>query len=176
MDRPNRRSPRLPGYDYAQDGGYFVTICTHERACLFGEVIDGAMRLNALGVIVAEEWQRSGEIRAEIVLDAWVIMPNHMHAIVFIHHADLDYVPGGESNCPTGPRPKSLSSLMAGFKSVATKRINAHRGMPGAPVWQGRYHDHIIRHERDLDRHRQYIIENPARWREDADNLGVNLS
>ena len=181
---PHRRSPRLPDYDYALDGAYFVTICTHERRNFLGEVIEAEMRLNALGEIVAEEWQRSGEMRKEITLDTWVIMPNHMHAIVFIcqetsvstRRDDRPVVPavihaGADSKRgPRGPRPRSLSSLMAGFKAAATTRINAFRSTPGEPVWQGRFYDHILRDERDLDLHRAYILNNPGRWAEDRDN------
>jgi putative transposase len=81
-DKHHRRSLRLPGYDYSQPGAYFVTICAHQRQCIFGEIIDGQMRLNQYGVIVADEWQKSSIIRREIELDAWVVMPNHFHGIV----------------------------------------------------------------------------------------------
>jgi putative transposase len=176
--RPNRHSPRLPDYDYAIDGAYFVTICTHERLNLFGEVIDAVMQLNALGEIVSEEWQRSGEMRKEITLDEWGIMPNHLHAIVFItqeapasgrRDVRLD-VSTGFGHTPRGPRPRSLSSLVGGFKAAATSRVNVLRGTPGMPVWQGRFYDHILRDERDLDLHRAYILNNPGRWAEDRDN------
>ena len=79
-----RRSIRLPGYDYSAAGLYFVTICTYQRQCLFGAVVNGAMRLNDLGRIVATEWVRSAEIRREIECDEWVVMPNHVHGIVRI--------------------------------------------------------------------------------------------
>ena len=79
-----RRSIRLRGYDYSQPGVYFVTLCTHNQEHLFGEVVDGEMRLNELGQVVREEWLRSAEIRREIILDAFVIMPNHLHGIVII--------------------------------------------------------------------------------------------
>ncbi|MEH2403438.1 transposase [Nostoc sp.] len=83
-DKHHRQSIRLKGYDYASAGGYFITICSHQRECLFGEVVDGTMQLNDLGQIVAEEWERSPNLRQEIKLDAWIVMPNHFHGIVFI--------------------------------------------------------------------------------------------
>ena len=83
-----RRSIRLPGYDYSQAGEYFITICTHEHEYLFGEIANDEMQLNAFGRIVDSEWQKSAEIRTEIELGAYVIMPNHFHAIVHILDSD----------------------------------------------------------------------------------------
>jgi REP element-mobilizing transposase RayT len=80
---PRRRSIRLPTYDYAQGGAYFVTICSYERRCVFGRVIDGQVQVNEIGAIIEEEWFRSPIFR-KIVLDAFVVMPNHIHGIVFI--------------------------------------------------------------------------------------------
>jgi REP element-mobilizing transposase RayT len=80
----HRRSIRLKGYDYASEGIYFVTICTLDKKCLFGEVIDGEMRLNELGKIVRDEWMRTPEIRPDVALDRMVVMPNHLHGIVLI--------------------------------------------------------------------------------------------
>ncbi|MGH6960982.1 MAG: hypothetical protein ACREE7_10900 [Dongiaceae bacterium] len=79
-----RRSIRLSGYDYAQAGGYFVTLCTHRRRSLFGEIVHAEMKLNSIGKVVQAEWLRSAELRAEIVLDAFVVMPNHLHGIALI--------------------------------------------------------------------------------------------
>lgn len=159
-----RRSLRLRHYDYAQAGAYFVTVCAYDRRCLFGDIVDGAMRLNDVGRIIADEWHKSARIRAEIELDTWVIMPNHFHGIAIITHRSDRPV------APTGPPPRSIGALMAGFKSASTKRINAARGTPGARVWQRNYYDHVIRNEADLHRIRQYIADNPARWAEDPEN------
>ncbi len=83
-NKHHRRSIRLKGYDYSSAGAYFITICAYQRACLFGEIVDGMMQLNEFGQIVADEWLKSSEIRREIALDEWVVMPNHIHGIVFI--------------------------------------------------------------------------------------------
>jgi putative transposase len=160
-----RRAMRLQGYDYAQAGAYFVTLCTHNRDCLFGDIVDGRPRLGEFGAIVAEEWSRSTDIRREIELDEWVVMPNHLHAIVVITAAGKAH-----GRAPLHPRARSLSSLVAGFKAATTKRINARRGTPGEPVWQRNYSDHIIRNEKSLDAIRQYIQENPLRWADDDEN------
>ena len=165
-NKHHRRSIRLPGYDYSQSGAYFVTICVDRRRCLFGDVIDGQMRLNQYGAIVAEEWQRSSVIRQEIELDGWVVMPNHFHAIVIINNP---VGANGRSPLPNAspiPRmkPKSLSSLMAGFKSITTKKINILRDAPGAKLWQRNYYEHIIRNSNAMNEIRQYIINNPLSW------------
>lgn len=100
----NRRSVRLSGYDYSQPGAYFVTICTHKRDLLFGEVLNGEMRPNEIGRVVSQEWFRSANIRAEIELypDEFVVMPNHIHGIVWIvGHMGGDRSPGrGARPCP----------------------------------------------------------------------------
>ena len=169
--RHHRHSIRLRGYDYAQTGAYFVTVCAQDRACLFGDVIDGVMRLNDSGRIAADEWTRSGTLRTEIAIDEWVVMPNHVHGIVVITGGDARR--GDRPVAPTpGPRPRSLGAMIAGFKSAATTRINEQRGTPGAPVWQRNYYEHIVRDEDDLNRIRQYIRENPAHWASDRENPG----
>ena len=179
-DIHHRRSIRLKGYDYSQAGAYFVTICTHDRLCLFGEIVDGEMRLNDFGRIVAAEWIRSGELRSEIETGEYVVMPNHFHGIVMI----TDIV-GNGVGCRgdrlvapkmPGPQPKSIGAMMAGFKSDVTKRINETRDTSGAPVWQRNYHEHIIRNDADYNRIAEYVAYNPQRWAEDTlhpDNVDV---
>jgi putative transposase len=81
---PQRRSLRLKGYDYSQTGVYFVTLCAQEKKCLFGEIVNDEMRVNELGTIVAAEWEKSAEIRSEIELGPYVVMPNHLHGIILI--------------------------------------------------------------------------------------------
>lgn len=89
---PDRKSPRHPFFDYRSIAAYFGTLCTKDRRCLFGEVVRGRMWLNDLGRIVAEEWERSETLRERIVLDAWIVMPNHMHGIVCIVPSEVDTV------------------------------------------------------------------------------------
>ena len=159
-----RRSIRLKGYDYTQPGAYFVTICTHGRAMLFGRVVDGEMALNAYGEIVREEWFRTAQVRpyVELFPDEFVVMPNHIHGIVWIVGATRRVAP--TNGHPHGPVPGSLGAIIGQFKSIVTKRINALRGTPGAPVWQRNYYEYIIRTERALDAIRRYIAANPLRW------------
>jgi putative transposase len=117
----HRISYRLQGHDYSRGGCYYVTICTRNRACLFGEVRDGEMHLNRSGQVAQDEWSRSADLRSELVLDAFVVMPNHIHGIVFI-----DMQKGDPPVAPTmvnGPRPRSLGSFIGGYKSSVTRRI-----------------------------------------------------
>jgi len=159
---------RLRGWDYSQAAVYFVTICTYQRECLLGEVVDGWMRTNAYGRIVEGEWLRTPEIRPEVELDGFMVMPNHLHGIVVV---------SGRGARPCAPttghlfrRPRSLGSLVAGFKSASTRRINAARGAAGSAVWQRNYHDRIVRNEQELRAIRQYIRQNPAHWPDDPEN------
>lgn len=188
-----RSNLRLQGADYAQPGAYYVTICAHERKCLFGEVIEGCVLRNTLGQTVADEWLKTAEIRREVTLDTWVVMPNHLHGIVMIGHPtdrrgggpwaatggrqfDATAATGAEVGrtaerlLPSGPRPASLGAIIAGFKSASTRRINELRQTPGMPVWQRNYYEHIIRDERALGRIREYIVNNPLQWALDREN------
>ena len=168
----HRQSIRLRGYDYSQAGIYFITICTHHRECIFGEVVDRQMRLNKVGCIVAEEWLRSSKIRSGIELDEWVIMPNHIHAIVVFNSSIEIPDPVGANSCaPLHRKPRSLSSLIAGFKSTTTKQINEIHQTPKIPVWQRNYYEQIIRNEVSLSKIQQYIINNPSNWLHDTENL-----
>jgi putative transposase len=172
-------SARLRGWDYRSTGWYFVTICTRDRRCWFGDVMDGQVRLSEVGTIVAEEWLNTEKIRPNVVLDRWVIMPNHLHSIVVITN-DLVSPSGPPISTPVGsenPQPArlqsgSLGSIVGQFKSVCTKRIRA-KGFDNF-VGQSRFYDHIIRSQRALDNIRRYIDDNPSRWETDKENP-INL-
>lgn len=178
FDRHHRRSVRLRQYDYRQVGAYFLTLCTRHRECLFGEIVDGEMALNEIGRIVSSEWERTRQIRTEVDLDSWIVMPNHLHAVVVITQPSKDvstidsqsHLTVGASVRSLGSIKQSLSSLVQGFKSATTVKINTLRGTPGVPVWQRNLYEHIVRHEADLQRIRDYIADNPRRWAEDEEN------
>ena len=171
-DKYRVESTRLSGWDYASFGYYFVTICTHERACFLGEICNGAMVLSPQGTIVAEEWRRTGVLRENVVLDEWVIMPNHLHGIVIIRGANV------ETHCnaslqrqqPTnkfGPQRNNLASIIRGFKGCTTKRIREAGFDFG---WQTRFYEHVIRDEKSLDEIRSYIVNNPLKWELDKNH------
>lgn len=173
QEKHHRKSIRLGGYDYASAGAYFITICTHQRQCLFGEVINGIMQLISYGTIAATEWVRSADLRQEIELGEWVVMPNHFHGIVFIREKEkraqgLAPLRGQGQGYQTGTgmgmavrKPKSLSSLVAGFKAAVTTQINSDRQTPKNPVWQRNYYDYIIRDEITFEKIREYVLNNP---------------
>ena len=138
---------------------------------MFGNVVDGFMQLNEMGKIVADEWIKSSEIRREIDLDEWVVMPNHFHGIIVItgdsvraHGRAPLQKPQGVSDRELYRTPKSIGAMIAGFKSASTKRINQLRQTPGAKLWQRNYWEHVIRNEHDLSEIREYICNNPIKW------------
>jgi putative transposase len=168
LETHRRRSIRLQNYDYALAGAYFMTMVTQDRKCLFGEIVEGEMRLNELGRTAQNEWEKSAQIRKEVELDAFVVMPNHVHAVIMI--TDGTGRATGRSPLQTGPSRRSLGALVGGFKSVVTRSINELRGSPGRPVWQRNFFEHVIRNEDSLNRIRQYILDNPTRWKFDREN------
>ena len=165
-----RRTIRLPSYDYASPGAYFITLCTFRRLSIFSEVTSGSVRLSKLGEIARDELLRTESIRDEAEVDAFVIMPNHVHAIVLLR---TTVGATGRSPLPRtadGPPPRSIGALVAGLKSATTTRINRLRGAPGSPVWQRNYYERVIRNEVELAYARQYIVDNPREWPGDPNN------
>lgn len=185
----HRRSIRLQGYDYSQAGAYFVTIVAWQRECLFGEIVDGEMRLNDAGNIVQWEWLELPKRLRYIELGAFFVMPNHFHGILIfretagatrqgltiaasgktsLHIETTDGTDG--SPLPRGPKPASLGAVMSQFKSRVTKRLWKIPSLNSTPIWQRNYHDRIIRDEREMDAIWRYIEANPSAWEEDEEN------
>jgi len=165
-----RRSIRLQGYDYSRGGAYFVTVCAQDRECLFGEIADRQMVLNDAGKIVADEWMKIAEIRNEIELGKWVVMPNHFHGILVINDSVGAIHESPLQMTVTQRRNMALPKLIGRFKMLSSKRINETRNTPGAKLWQRNYYEHIIRNDDELNRIREYIINNPAQWEMDREN------
>jgi REP element-mobilizing transposase RayT len=168
--RHHRRSIRLRGYDYSRAGAYFVTVCTHNRECLFGEIVDREMVLNDAGKIVADEWMKIAKIRNEIELDQWIVMPNHIHGILVINDPVGAIHESPLQMTVTQRRNMALPKLIGRFKMLSSKGINEMRGTPGRPVWQRNYYEHVIRNDDEMNRAREYIINNPAKWALDREN------
>jgi REP element-mobilizing transposase RayT len=164
-------STRLAGWDYSSPGFYFVTICTKNHKPILGIINDGKMLLSPAGVILAEEWRKSDEIRTLVSMDEFIIMPNHIHGIIIIN--DISSLPideastRAETNYGTAPRSKSISlgNIIRQFKSVCTRRIRSAGFDKFA--WQSRFYDHIIRDDESLQRIREYIQSNPQNWESD---------
>ena len=175
----HRSSIRLSGFDYSSVGGYFVTICTRNREDIFGTIIDSAMRLNAFGKIVEEEWIACCKAYPDARIGNYIIMPDHFHGIVFFvkkGRAIRESPLRRNKSCYLSPnnlspisidkcvrRQMLLPKLIGRFKMASSKRINLIRRTPGMPVWQRNYYEHIIRNETELNELSEYIVSNPER-------------
>jgi len=157
-DAHHRRSIRLPGYDYAQPGAYFVTIVSHGRELLFGAIVDGEMQPNACGEAVQRVWFELPEHYPQFRRDAFVVMPNHVHGIVVIEDE------------PSSSRRAGLAEVVRGFKTFSARRVNGLRGTAGVSIWQRNHYERVIRDDRELDRVRADIGANPSGWTEDREN------
>ena len=183
--RPNRKSPRLPGYDYTQSGAYFVTICTAQREYLFGDIVGDEMIYTESGEIAVQCWQNIPHHFPAIEVDCFIVMPNHVHGILFItedlmandvgtrYISSLQNMADVQSNTETkrytiGAKSGSLGAIVGTYKAAVTRTIHAKISNTNGRIWQERYHDHIIRNERSLNQLRAYIINNPAQWSEDV--------
>ena len=163
---PIRKRVRLKDYDYSQNGVYFITICTKNRRCLFGEITSGVMVLNDIGNLVSSHIMRLDALHADVSVNRHCIMPNHIHLLIFVCRERISCVP----NDPT----KSLiSKLIQSFKSSVTKEFrysildrNASNAFP-TEIWQPHFYDHIVRNEQDYVEIMKYIDTNPLRWEQD---------
>ena len=153
MELPKRKPNRLAEYDYSRPGGYFITICTQGREELLGTVV-GADVLIGPQIELSQVGQMVHDVLASMPnVDKFVVMPNHIHAIVRIEEE------GGAMG--TSPPTQGLSQAVRYFKRKVTQRC-------GRRIWQRTFHDHIIRNQEDYLRIWQYIDTNPAKWREDS--------
>jgi putative transposase len=165
-EKHHRKSIRLRDYDYMQARAYFVTVCTHDAVRIFGAVVDGHMVLSDAGRIVQGCWDDLPYHYSHVQLDAFVIMPNHVHGIIML----MDHVGAGFKPAPTEStllRRHGLPEIIRAFKTFSSRCINQLRRTSGTPVWQRNYYEHIIRNDDDLHEVRRYIDDNPARWAED---------
>ena len=168
-DKVQRRgSIRLKDYDYSQSGAYSIIICTQDRACLFGEIADANTQCNAAGQMATSEWLALPERFPTARLDEFVIMPNHIHGILWINRATV-----GAGLVPA--HPPTIGDIVGAFKSLTTVAYIRGIKTSGWPtfrgqLWQRNYYEHIIRDDEDLNQIRQYIINNPAQWAMDREN------
>ena len=197
---PNRQSIRLKSYDYSQHGSYFITLVTQDRIHLFGKIEDGKMILNSVGKIVEEEWIKTIQLRTNIALGEFIIMPDHMHMIITItaqmeKKEDKEWI---HSN-PKSPS-QTIGAIIRGFKGASTKKINLFLNSTGesqfAPItesqfapknsqlaptefyknkiFQRNYYEHIIRNQIDYNRIEQYILDNPKNWKKKKLKLKID--
>jgi REP element-mobilizing transposase RayT len=175
-----RRSLRLKDYDYSQAGAYFVTVCTQNRACLFGEVAGDKISLNEVGQLAEALWRDLPTDFPTIALDTFIVMPNHIHGIVVLPDrtavgaALVAAREDDRARAATRAAP-ALSDVVGAFKSLFAVRyiqgVKSHQWPPfNRRVWQRNYYEHVVRDETDLVRIRTYIDENPLRWQLDEEN------
>lgn len=170
--KPNRQSIRLRGYDYSSPGYYFITACTQNRECLFGDVVHERMALNGAGKIVENVWE-SLPNHHPVELDMFQIMPNHVHFILIVGATRGSPVNGSRPDAG-GSRPAPTVGTIVGlFKSECTKQIRRFVNKPELRIWQRNYYEHIIRTEIDLEKIREYIQINPQMWDRDRNNPAI---
>ena len=166
--KASQKSFRLAGYDYSDAGAFFITVCSYKRRPLSGTIRDGEVQLSSIGEIVREQWLRTGVLRAEVELDAFVVMPNHFHGILWIVDSEG---PGicvrAHCNAPLRRSPKSLGSIISGFKGAVTRAARDEYSDRSLNFWHRNYFEHVIRNERSLERIRRYIRNNPQKWQLD---------
>jgi putative transposase len=168
-------STRLKDWDYSSTVYYFVIICTKRHVCFFGEVVEGEMKLTSLGVVALKSWQEIPHHFPHVKLDAFVVMPNHIHGIVIIESDDQIVETQNFASLQEfqpnkfGPQSKNLASIIRGYK-IGVKKWSTINKIPFA--WQERFYDHIIRNEDDLNDIREYIVNNPLNWEKDEENKG----
>ncbi|MBS1257074.1 MAG: hypothetical protein MAG551_00109 [Candidatus Scalindua arabica] len=171
-------SSRLKDWDYSSSGYYYLTICTRDRICYFGDVVNGKMVLSPTGEAVYQCWQEIPKHFSFVRLDGFIIMPNHVHGIIIIdkthvetqnlaslrYENDMDSQKPNEPQNKFGPQSKNIASIIRGFKIGVTKFAKKQKIPFG---WQPRFYDHIVRDEKDLNRIRQYMVNNPTIWKKD---------
>nr|WP_172186316.1 transposase [Microcoleus asticus] len=166
-NKHHRRSIRLPGYDYRTPGSYFITICSWQRECLFGEVINDKMQLSPYGKTVLFNWSLLPKRYKNVALDDFIVMPNHVHGIIVLKGSpEINYTESdkfGHRKSTIHP----LSEIVRGLKTSSARRINQMRYLRGISVWQRGYYEHIIRNEESLVAIREYIVNNPVLWGKD---------
>lgn len=186
-ERHHRRSIRLQGYDYSQAGAYYVTICTQGRVCWLSTIVQGEVEFSTLGCIVDDTWQALPARFPQVDLDAFVVMPNHVHAIIVITDvlpedgarrpdsvgvgqalptARLPHPSGKTGNPRVAP---TVGDVVGAFQSISARKCNRVLERRGR-FWQRNYYEHIVRDDADLARLRDYIAANPGRWAEDKNN------
>ena len=189
----HRRSIRLRDYDYASAGAYFVTICTQGRECFFGHIDNEMMALNDAGRMLEKVWNELPQRFVGIELDAFVVMPNHVHFIVFLVGAPLVGarlvgIQEQEAHNPadscgqdlgghkTRPYGQTITDVIGAFKSITTQEYTVGVKQSDWPsflgrLWQRNYYERVVRNEGELNGYREYIEFNPLRWADDEENI-----
>ena len=176
-DKYRIKSTRLKDFDYASNGAYFVTMCTKNRECHFGHVINGEIKLSDMGKIVEQCWDTITNHFTNVVLDEFIVMPNHVHGVIIIDNDRNQIHDCRDVACNVStktimsrisPKSYSLSTIVRSFKSAVSRWC--HQNDFEYFAWQPRFYEHVIRNDEELNRIRQYIINNPVQWELDDEN------
>ena len=168
----HRRSVRLKGYDYARAGAYFITLCAQDRACVFGQIRNGVLHPSAIGLIARAQWDAIPDRHPAASLDAFVVMPNHIHGIMYI--TDVGAPLAGAQSDTGRPQGSPLHVVVGAYKSLVFKQALPEAKQAGrllGKLWQRNYWEHVVRNETELHAIREYIQNNPTQW--DLDSLFV---
>jgi REP element-mobilizing transposase RayT len=168
--RNRHKTIRLPDFDYSSASTYFLTQCTFDRRFFLGDIEDGEMFLSRTGVRVWEEWDRTLVLRPSVIEHAFIVMPNHIHGLVSFNVDDDRSVESHSNATPLHRRPRSLSTLMSGFKGAVTRWLRDELGDPYFEIWQPGFHEHIVRNQKSFETIQGYILNNVAKWSEDREN------
>jgi putative transposase len=176
----HRRTIRLAHYDYTRNGAYFITICTHRKCNLFGEIVGddpscSEMVLNVAGANAERCWVQIPSHFPYVEIDEYVIMPNHVHGIIIITDGGRR---GTACRAPTNdsierfskPIAGSIPTIIRSYKSAVTRTINEVNRVSGVSIWQRNYYEHVIHNDNDLYDIRKYIRDNPLSWTNDEYN------
>ena len=158
---PKRKPTRLRNFDYSTTGAYFITICTENRESILsrvvgGDVLDAPQNVELLthGIVADKYVKQMNEFYENIIVDQYVIMPNHIHLILFVRED------GASRTSPPTKQHSAVSQFVSTFKRFCNKEY-------GGNIWQRSFNDHVIRNREDYDAHIKYIYENPMRWHYD---------
>jgi putative transposase len=167
----HRKSIRLKEYNYSQPGEYFVTMCTHDKKCVFGKVMEENTLLSPIGEIAKKCWEEIPEHYPCVILDEYAIMPNHVHGIIIITEGRdlINQIPTTENNFPLMKNPKeTLGKIIRYYKARSAKLI--HNSGYVDFQWQSSFYDRIVRSDKELNKIRDYITDNPLKWYLDEEN------
>ena len=163
MDFPKRKQNRLNEFDYSSNGAYFITICTQNRRCVLSHIVGTGLpdcpsvKLAPHGEIADKTINQLNDFYEDISVDRYVIMPNHIHLLLFVRQ-------GGQSGRPVSTTKVDANSIVSRFVSTFKRFCNKEYG---ENIWQSRFNDHIIRNRQDYEEHVRYIYENPIGWPSD---------
>ncbi|PIU01711.1 transposase [bacterium (Candidatus Torokbacteria) CG09_land_8_20_14_0_10_42_11] len=180
------KSARLKKWNYSSEGAYFITICLKNCEYFFGEIVNGKMQLSRIGIVVDKYWREIPKHFPSVILDEYIIMPNHVHGIIMINHNNNSHRdvavrrdvavqrlyrerPKNYKMSMISPKSQSLSAIIRSYKSICTKTINKMQNQIFF-AWQSRFYDRIIRDDNELNRIREYIFINPSNWMKDCNN------